>query len=250
MNAKCIICGRPVPAGRRVYCSAECAQEAKRRSVAGGRTERRPLTGVYHDMVCPDCGRVFSAHFKSKRCPECAARAQARSCKMSERRFREGESRRIGSTAYCERCGRPYSIHSGAQRYCPECSPLVRQRERYAAMTDAERGEHKARAHAQYLEHRNEAIARARANYYGKRGMEVPAERGLPPHSASGSPIAAARIAKGWTQQQLDAAIGARYNATATWESGRRKPGEKTLRRIAEALGVDWITLKEEEKEE
>ena len=238
---KCAICGRPLPPRRHIYCSAECAQEAKRRSVAGGRTERRPLTGVYHDMVCPDCGRVFSAHFKSKRCPECAARAQARSCKMSEQRFREGESRRIGSTAYCERCGRPYIVHSGAQRYCAECSPLVRKRERYAAMTDAERSEYKARVHAQYLEHRDATIARVRANYYRKRGMEI--HEHSRPRGASGSPIAAARIAKGWTQQQLDAAIGARYNATATWESGRRKPGEKTLRRIAEALGVDWTTL-------
>lgn len=241
MNAKCIICGRPVPAGRRVFCGIECAQEHKRRKAAGGRAVRQQKKGTLRELVCPDCGKAFTGHYKCKRCPECAAAAMARA--GSRNNHVSLSARRIGSTALCERCGRPYIIHSGAQRYCADCSPLVRQRERYAAMTDTERAERRAKVHAQYLEHRDATIARARANYYGKKGMQVPAERGLPPHSASGSPIAAARIAKGWTQQQLDAAIGARYNATATWESGRRKPGEKTLRRIAEALGVDWTTL-------
>lgn len=63
------------------------------------------------------------------------------------------------------------------------------------------------------------------------------------PHSKSQNGIAAARIEKGWTQQELAEAIGVAQQHVQRWEAGVYKPKTETLRRIGEALGVDWTTL-------
>ena len=60
---------------------------------------------------------------------------------------------------------------------------------------------------------------------------------------ASNSPIAEARLAKGWTQQQLGEAIGVDKSQIHKWESGRRNPKLDAIMRLAEVLGVDWQTL-------
>lgn len=49
--------------------------------------------------------------------------------------------RSIGSTAYCERCGQPYTVNSGLQRYCPECAPEA-VREAANALSRAWNAEH------------------------------------------------------------------------------------------------------------
>lgn len=36
-------------------------------------------------------------------------------------RKRQGNSRRLGSTDQCERCGGAYTVVGGLQRFCPEC---------------------------------------------------------------------------------------------------------------------------------
>lgn len=57
------------------------------------------------------------------------------------------------------------------------------------------------------------------------------------------SKIAAARIEKGFTQQQLADAIGVSQTQIANWESGFRKPKMDALMRIGKALGIDWTAL-------
>lgn len=42
--------------------------------------------------------------------------------KEYEERKKNGKSRVIGGTAYCEICGKPYIINSGKQVMCPACA--------------------------------------------------------------------------------------------------------------------------------
>lgn len=67
----------------------------------------------------------------------------------------------------------------------------------------------------------------------------------LPRHT-NDSPIARARLKKGWTQAQLADAIGSNQQQIAGWESGARKPKMNALMRIGDAMGIDWTTLIEE----
>ncbi len=69
------------------------------------------------------------------------------------------------------------------------------------------------------------------------------------PRHTNNSPIARARLSKGWTQAQLADAIGVRHQQIGLWETGRRNPKKEALMRIGKALGVDWTTLINEVKE-
>jgi len=55
--------------------------------------------------------------------------------------------------------------------------------------------------------------------------------------------IAQARKAAGATQAALAQHLGVTVAAVAHWENGRREPSVKTLRAIAEALGVKVAAL-------
>lgn len=57
------------------------------------------------------------------------------------------------------------------------------------------------------------------------------------------SPIRAARIAAGMTQQQLADALGIAQQSVARWETGEREPRVSTLKRIAAVLGCDLSVL-------
>lgn len=57
------------------------------------------------------------------------------------------------------------------------------------------------------------------------------------------SPIRAARIAAGMTQQQLADALGVAQQSVTRWETGEREPRVSTLKRIAAALGCDLSAL-------
>ena len=57
------------------------------------------------------------------------------------------------------------------------------------------------------------------------------------------SPIRAARIAAGMTQQQLADALGIAQQSVTRWETGEREPRVSTLKRIAAVLGCDLSAL-------
>ena len=59
------------------------------------------------------------------------------------------------------------------------------------------------------------------------------------------SPIAAARIAKGFSQARLAEAMGVTQQQVAAWERGIRKPKLQNLRILGAVLDVDWETLSE-----
>lgn len=72
----------------------------------------------------------------------------------------------------------------------------------------------------------------------------MPRERdySLPRHT-NDSIIAQLRIQRGMTQAQLAEAIGTSQQQLAQWENGGRKPKLAALTRLAQALGVDLMTL-------
>lgn len=118
---KCIICGKNfTPLAQdpsAVNKCPECAAKARRDSVIQLRT-------------CIKCGRVFEGFPNSKYCNSCAYEAQL---ETKKRHQSNPNTRKIGDTDKCERCGKEYVIKGGRQRYCPECqrqATLETQRER------------------------------------------------------------------------------------------------------------------------
>lgn len=120
MDRLCIICGKALPPRRTRYCSPECAREGANR-LAREVTSKRPKSTPWRTIICPDCGREVRVHIKSKRCPECQAEADRRHNLECQQRRRLGKTRPIGSTDICQRCGKPYTVWSGLQKYCEEC---------------------------------------------------------------------------------------------------------------------------------
>ena len=121
-DGRCAVCGAPLPAGRRRYCSDGCAREGERiraRSATAGR--ERPA--LVREHVCADCGRGYLGHIKSKRCPACQQEANRQHDAAYKRRSRAGLARRIGSEAVCEACGRAYVVEGSRQRWCKDCAP-------------------------------------------------------------------------------------------------------------------------------
>lgn len=65
---------------------------------------------------------------------------------------------------------------------------------------------------------------------------------------ANANPIRKARLEAGLTQEDLAREVGVGLRNVPDWESGRRIPRLKTLRRIAEATGVSVEDLTAEEQ--
>ena len=104
----CSRCGASIPdATKDTALCPECRAQAKRESVV------RP-------RACRTCGKVFPGGPRAWYCPECRAERK----READRRQRErGRARKLGSIQICERCGKPYPLTGGRQRYCPDCAP-------------------------------------------------------------------------------------------------------------------------------
>lgn len=120
---RCKICSVPLPAGRRSYCCASCAHVGAKLAQRVQHKKPRPVSPVYSVRPCMDCGKILRMHIKSKRCPECQRAANRANNLRHLHNVRSGSTRRLGSTDLCERCGNPYVVNSGVQRYCPVCAP-------------------------------------------------------------------------------------------------------------------------------
>ena len=104
----CKRCGAAFETDKRsAYLCPDCRLAAKRES-------------VLRERVCIDCGAVFVGDPKSKRCPDCRLSARR---KNDAAYHRNSAARPIGSTDLCEKCGQPYIVNSGRQRYCKDCAP-------------------------------------------------------------------------------------------------------------------------------
>lgn len=96
---------------------------------------------VMRDRTCRTCGAVFPGGPRAWYCPACRAERRRQHDREHKQRQRAGMVRRIGDTAYCERCGQPYTVTGSLQRYCPDCAPEA-IREAGIALSRAWNAEH------------------------------------------------------------------------------------------------------------
>ena len=114
MRRLCKYCGRQFEGDPGANACPDCV-EARKQNVLGRRT-------------CRACGIVFDGGPRAWYCPECRAERRRQHDREAKSRAKAGATRPIGSTAYCEACGKPYPVRGGLQRYCPDCAPeLVRR---------------------------------------------------------------------------------------------------------------------------
>lgn len=74
------------------------------------------------DRICRECGITFPGGPRAWYCPDCRTKRQ----RVNRREYqRRGVMRHIGSEDLCEICGKPYTVASGNQRYCPGCAPAA-----------------------------------------------------------------------------------------------------------------------------
>lgn len=122
----CENCGKPLSGQQEYFCCPQCAIEMKRKETK----EANALLGKGHfninktikEKVCEDCGAKYMGYPRSKRCPTCNVAAKKKRKKEYEERKKNGKSRVIGGTAYCEICGKPYIINGGLQVMCADCA--------------------------------------------------------------------------------------------------------------------------------
>ena len=78
--------------------------------------------------TCKQCDRIFDGGPRAWYCPTC--REERRKIRASGYR-KNGPKRRIGSIDQCEKCGEPYTVDGGGQRYCKKCAPdAIREKDR------------------------------------------------------------------------------------------------------------------------
>lgn len=80
-------------------------------------------SSTIRDRTCRTCGRVFPGGPRAWYCPECRSERQKEQKRDYHRRSCAGKTRPIGSEDLCILCGKPYTVVSGLQRYCPDCAP-------------------------------------------------------------------------------------------------------------------------------
>lgn len=74
---------------------------------------------IYDNRICKQCGKKFSGGPRAWYCPGCRYERK----KERERVYKRSEpARKLGSIDLCVNCGRPYTVSSGLQKYCPDCA--------------------------------------------------------------------------------------------------------------------------------
>lgn len=116
----CEICGKPVPKGRRRYCSEDCMRKMEARRNKELRKDR-PKWRAYRWLVCQDCGKKVWRPIKSIRCEGCQEEARKKYAAEYRERKAAGRSRIIGEKYPCEACGKMYVLDGSLQRYCQDC---------------------------------------------------------------------------------------------------------------------------------
>lgn len=90
------------------YMCPACALDIRRES-------------VYRPRICTRCGIEYDGFPASKYCPDCRLEVQR---ERNRARRRTGAARKIGSTDLCVKCGKPYIVNSGNQRFCADCAKV------------------------------------------------------------------------------------------------------------------------------
>ena len=116
----CKYCGKQYEGDSGGSCCPDCA--AAQRST------------TIRDRVCRTCGAVFPGGPRAWYCPTCRAERRRKADREYKARERVNKVRKLGSTDFCTVCGKPYTVTSSLQRYCPDCAPeAVRELDREAS---------------------------------------------------------------------------------------------------------------------
>lgn len=110
MRRICLRCGAGYEGRPDSTVCPDCAAAIKHRSTIAPR-------------ICRQCGARFEGGPRAWYCPDCRGERKRAHDREAKERARVGTSRKIGSTDICVVCGKPYSVASGTQRYCPDCAP-------------------------------------------------------------------------------------------------------------------------------
>lgn len=76
--------------------------------------------GVYI-RDCQMCGAAFKGGPRAWYCPDCRQARKIMQKREQNAKQAAGTTRKLGSTDHCENCGKPYTVNSGLQKYCPNC---------------------------------------------------------------------------------------------------------------------------------
>lgn len=159
----CRVCGAALPPRHTAYCSTECARAGANHLQRVKERKPRPISPIYRERACMDCGKVMLMHIKSKRCPDCQREATLATGRIYRQRMRRGLTRQIGSVDTCLRCGEPYTVAGGQQKYCKDCAAAAwRENDRAASRASA-------RERLSSLEYRAARNAKRREEYHAKR---------------------------------------------------------------------------------
>jgi len=85
--------------------------------------------------TCRRCGREFTGGPRAWYCPECREKRKLQQKSKDNYKQRLGLTRKLGSTDNCARCGKPYTVTGGLQKYCPGCAvEAMRENDRNQAL--------------------------------------------------------------------------------------------------------------------
>ncbi|MNW42237.1 hypothetical protein D3C74_194010 [compost metagenome] len=79
---------------------------------------------MIQDRKCRECSVVFQGGPRAYYCPSCRIERKKTAKQAYVERKRRGESRSLGSSDKCERCGKTYVVEASLQRFCPDCQPI------------------------------------------------------------------------------------------------------------------------------
>lgn len=100
-------------------CGAEFEAKTKFIVVCPTCHDKIKHTPTIVGKTCKECGRLFNGGPRAWYCPECRRERQLKTKREYNKR---GSVRKIGSTDICERCGEPYVVNAGRQKYCSDCA--------------------------------------------------------------------------------------------------------------------------------
>lgn len=79
---------------------------------------------MLQDRTCRQCRASFQGGSQAYYCPSCRTERTRKAYAEHKRRKRQGKTRTLGSIDICERCGKPYTVNAGIQRFCPDCQSI------------------------------------------------------------------------------------------------------------------------------
>ena len=89
---------------------------------------------------CEMCGLEFETNnTRAKYCIYCRDKAQAARNRAYAEKKKSGSAVKIGSEQICPICGKTYTVTSGSQKYCKECT-AGKKRKKSAPNTEYSKG--------------------------------------------------------------------------------------------------------------